>query len=374
MDTVKIPEIGKKDPLKRSSNGSTYRWKDDGQAQSIGKHGYFEAHQTKNLGDSLIAISINGDNGCIDAGGLTTEKDKEVHGRLVLRNADKTVTLILDGKTGESRQRGDIMLFDELGNERVRISAQDTELIIQNTDEKKIIHLDGDTGDISAGGNGQNGGLIINDSNGVETVLLDGREGNATINGNVGIGTAPTEAKLDVAGKIKAQAVETRKLELIKDDGSFGDLTVNTLTAHEDIMIKNADCAEDFDIAEEVDIEPGTVMTLKQEGSLCQSSEAYDKKVAGVISGAGDYKPGLILDKQPSQENRLPVALMGKVYCKVDADQAPIEVGDLLTTAPTPGHAMKAEDPFKAFGAVIGKALRPLEAGKGLIPVLVALQ
>jgi hypothetical protein len=96
--------------------------------------------------------------------------------------------------------------------------------------------------------------------------------------------------------------------------------------------------------------------------------------VAGVISGAGDYKPGIVLDKQGSQLNRKPIALLGKVYCKVDASYAPIEVGDLLTTAPTPGHAMKAADPLKAFGAVIGKALRPLKAGCGLIPILIALQ
>jgi hypothetical protein len=70
----------------------------------------------------------------------------------------------------------------------------------------------------------------------------------------------------------------------------------------------------------------------------------------------------------------MPIALMGKVYCKVDASLAPIEVGDLLVTAPTPGHAMKAMDPSRAFGAVVGKALRPLAAGRGLIAVLVALQ
>jgi hypothetical protein len=36
---------------------------------------------------------------------------------------------------------------------------------------------------------------------------------------------------------------------------------------------------------------------------------------------------------------------------------------------------MKAEDPMKAFGAVIGKALQSMPAGqKGLIPILVALQ
>jgi hypothetical protein len=35
---------------------------------------------------------------------------------------------------------------------------------------------------------------------------------------------------------------------------------------------------------------------------------------------------------------------------------------------------MKATDPTRAFGAVIGKALEPLDAGEGLIPILVALQ
>jgi hypothetical protein len=66
--------------------------------------------------------------------------------------------------------------------------------------------------------------------------------------------------------------------------------------------------------------------------------------------------------------------LLGKVYCKVDAQFAAISVGDLLTTSPTPGHAMKAADPSKAFGAVIGKAMGPLNEGQGLIPILIALQ
>jgi hypothetical protein len=58
----------------------------------------------------------------------------------------------------------------------------------------------------------------------------------------------------------------------------------------------------------------------------------------------------------------------------VDAQYSSIDVGDLLTTSPTPGHAMKASDPLRAFGAVIGKALRPLGSGRGLIPILIALR
>jgi len=147
-----------------------------------------------------------------------------------------------------------------------------------------------------------------------------------------------------------------------------------TLTVGVDIVLANADCAEDFDIAGLEVVEPGTVMVIDSEGALRQSDRAYDKRVAGVISGAGNYKPGIVLDKQESSRNRMPIALMGKVYCKVDASYGAIEVGDLLTTSPTPGHAMKTDDPLKAFGAVIGKALRSLEEGQGLIPILIALQ
>ena len=141
-----------------------------------------------------------------------------------------------------------------------------------------------------------------------------------------------------------------------------------------DIRLSNADFAEDFDVSSVLEAEPGTVMVLSGTGPLSASQQAYDKRVAGVISGAGNYKPGILMDKQQFSVNRQPVALMGKVFCKADAQFGQIEVGDLLTTSPTPGHAMKVGDPSKAFGAVIGKALRPLLNGQGLIPILIALQ
>ncbi len=103
------------------------------------------------------------------------------------------------------------------------------------------------------------------------------------------------------------------------------------------------------------------------------SQEPYDRRVAGVVSGAGAYRPAVVLDRR-SDGDRCSVALTGKVWCRVDADYGPVGLGDLLTTSPTPGHAMRAVDGQRAFGAVLGKSLGTIEAGRGLVPVLVALQ
>ncbi len=168
-----------------------------------------------------------------------------------------------------------------------------------------------------------------------------------TSSANVGIGTSTPSSKLEVVGDVSVTG---------------------------DIRLANADCAEEFDSADPHAAEPGTVMVLGEKGDLRESHQAYDKRVAGVVSGAGTYRPGIVLDKDASKTNRLAIGLLGKVYCKVEAQSSPIEVGDLLTTSCTPGRAMKASDSMRAFGAVIGKALRPLTEGHGLIPILIALR
>ncbi len=66
------------------------------------------------------------------------------------------------------------------------------------------------------------------------------------------------------------------------------------------------------------------------------------------------------------------VILGAYAHCKVDATEAPIEVGDLLTSSNNPGHAKKATDP--KLGSIIGKALEPLEQGTGYIAVFVNIQ
>jgi hypothetical protein len=146
------------------------------------------------------------------------------------------------------------------------------------------------------------------------------------------------------------------------------------LIVHGDVCLpRGADFAESFAVAGEA-IDPGTVVVISDEDTVRASTDPYDPRVAGVVSGAGPLKPGVILSENRRDDGRRPLALAGRTWCKVDAAYGAIAVGDLLTSSATPGHAMKAADPSRAPGAVIGKALRAWHSGTGLIPILVVLQ
>jgi hypothetical protein len=145
-----------------------------------------------------------------------------------------------------------------------------------------------------------------------------------------------------------------------------------------DVLLVNqagSDCAEDFDVVDDPDATcPGNVMVIGDDGKLAVCAEAYDSRVAGVISGAGGYRPAIVLQRIDSGRPRATIALGGKVYCKVDATLGPIGAGDLLTTSPTRGHAMKVLDKSRALGAIVGKALASIIDGRAMIPIMVSLR
>ena len=145
-----------------------------------------------------------------------------------------------------------------------------------------------------------------------------------------------------------------------------------------DLVLVNSssgDIAEDFDIEDDpANAEPGTVLVIRPSGKLSACSKPYDTRVAGVVSGAGDLRPAIVLQRLQQRSDRSPLALVGKALCKVDATFGGVAAGDLLTTSVTPGHAMKVENRAKAVGAILGKALHPLDTGRGLVPVLVSLR
>jgi hypothetical protein len=220
----------------------------------------------------------------------------------------------------------------------------------------KTITLDGSTGLIHAGGFGAGGLIEIADGKGIHTIRLAG-DGASGWFGSAGR-----------AGDVLVFS------DKAKSYTSPGDAAIWIKGSTGDIILQNGDCAEEFEVQNGEGIEPGAVLTLTDQGKLTLANRPYDRKVAGVVSGAGGLRPGIVLGRSAETQNRWPIALSGKAFCKVDADRAPVAVGDLLTTSPTLGHAMAARNHRRAFGAVIGKALASLQSGQALVPVLIALQ
>jgi hypothetical protein len=112
-------------------------------------------------------------------------------------------------------------------------------------------------------------------------------------------------------------------------------------------------------------VEPGDVVVLDpvHSGALRLASSALDPGVVGIVGSAPETIPA---------GSEAPIALIGTVRCKVDAEYGAIAAGDLLVASPTPGHAMKA--PKLTPGTIVGKALEPIDAGTGLIKVMVMLR
>jgi hypothetical protein len=174
-------------------------------------------------------------------------------------------------------------------------------------------------------------------------------------------------------------------MRLYKGNGSAG-ITLQAQDSNGDSRITaqvleltgGSDLSERFDVqSTEVAPAPGMVVCIDPDhpGQLAVSTRAYDRTAAGVISGAGGVKAGLLMGQNGSIANgQHPVALSGRIYCWVDANYGAVQPGDLITTSDTPGHGMKVADHTKAQGAILGKAMTPLGAGQGLVLVLVTLQ
>jgi len=184
--------------------------------------------------------------------------------------------------------------------------------------------------------------------------------------GNVGIGTNnPGSYKLNVNGDTNVAG----NLNIVANGASAGNIV-----AAGTISAKYQDVAEWVPSSEQ--LAAGTVVVLDSTKSnqVISSSQSYDTRVAGVISA----QPGISLGEKG--DGKVLVATTGRVKVKVDASKGPIHIGDLLVTSDVPGVAMKSEAvnlggvQFHRPGTLIGKALEPLEKGKGEILVLLSLQ
>jgi len=189
---------------------------------------------------------------------------------------------------------------------------------------------------------------------------------------------AKTAAATGYAGYFEGRGYFSTKLGIGTDTPGHALDVVGRIRTHELEITAGADLSESFDIStDDQKIEPGMVVSIdpRRPGKLTISRCAYDRKVAGVVSGAGGVATGMMMKHDGTlASGEHAVALTGRVYCLVDASKGAVEPGDLLTTSDTPGHAMKVSDYSNVQGAIIGKAMTPLKEGRGLVLVLVNLQ
>jgi hypothetical protein len=264
---------------------------------------------------------------------------------------------------------------------RIGAAGNEGDLEIQDGSGRRVFHFNSDTAWLKIGDDGNEGDLEIVDGEGRRAMHFTA--GTAELF----IGALDNEGDIRVLDHNGREALHfdggTAQLFIGAEDNE-GDVRIRNNAGNEtihlngetgDIILKNGDAAEDFDVADPEEAVPGTVMVLEEDGRLHPCGRAYDRRVVGVVAGAGAYRPGVILDRDPGRgTTRAPISIMGKVSVRADATVAPIGVGDLLTTSGNAGCAMPVTDPGAAFGAVLGKALTPLRDGVGMVDMLIGLQ
>ena len=151
----------------------------------------------------------------------------------------------------------------------------------------------------------------------------------------------------------------------IGSNNSDGYVRVNGVSVH--------DYAELFELATRDGIEAGSVVAWDADaGGIVPASTTNTRSVIGVVSGAGGFRPGMVIGSRADESHDFPVSMSGVIYARVSAEGGAIEPGDLLVPSSAPGIGIRAVDPVAAAGTVFGKALEPWSGpDEGLVLMLI---
>jgi hypothetical protein len=143
-----------------------------------------------------------------------------------------------------------------------------------------------------------------------------------------------------------------------------------------------ADYAESVPASDASSLAPGDVLAIDPRNA--NQVTLAGSPDSGLVAGVYSTKPSVLAvgDRgvDASLSGTAPVAMLGIVPTKVSAENGAIRPGDLLTTAGTPGYAMKARPvvvggvAIYPTGTILGKALAPLATGRGTIEVLLMMR
>jgi hypothetical protein len=247
------------------------------------------------------------------------------------------------------------------------VSFNDGSVVFENHDGKQIAYL----GTTETSG----GGLALFDSAGKRAVLLttdSNGQGVLELNGERKFNYAEDQLKdmKNVSfndGFVIFKNHDGKQVAYIgTDSGGQGALLING--------DRKYDYAEVFDISNRLGLTPGSVAAIAADGTGMElASGPYNRRVIGVIAGAGGLSSGIRTGTRSDGTTDLSVAVAGQVYVRVCDENGSVEVGDLLVSSSRPGVAMRASDSVP--GTIIGKAMQQYKslarAEEGLVRMLV---
>ena len=216
-----------------------------------------------------------------------------------------------------------------------------------------VMTIDGATSRVGIGTTSPSTKLDISGTT-TSTAFAGALTGNVT--GNLSSSGANTMGSLVMSGNITSQ-------NIVPAANTTYDIGSSSLGYN--VVYAKATSAQYADLAEiyesDSSYEPGTVVVFGGDKEITVANTGNDTRVAGGIS----ENPAYLMN---SKANGLPVALTGKVKCKVAGF---IRKGDMLATHNTlPGVAKKISEP--TCGAIIGKALEDYDSTEiGAINIVV---
>jgi hypothetical protein len=142
-------------------------------------------------------------------------------------------------------------------------------------------------------------------------------------------------------------------LSSITKTGSNGVGNIGAVGSYFNTVFAKATSAQYADLAEmyvsDANYPPGTVVEFGGEYEITISSSSHSTAVAGIVS----TNPSYLMNSTQTGEHVLPIALTGRVPCRV---QGPVKKGDVLVASSTPGVAQRIGMNWQP-GCVIGKSM-----------------
>jgi hypothetical protein len=229
------------------------------------------------------------------------------------------------------------------------------------------------TGNISGGNVSGTRGAFTNVAGTLETaaqtnITSVGTLGALTVTGNITFGgslvdTAALEIVTGSNGNITLSPNGTGVIVANKDirNGQANGVgNIGTVGGFFNTIFAKATSAQYADLAEmyvaDAEYDPGTVVEFGGTHEITISTQSHSTAVAGIIS----TNPSYLMNSTQTGDYVLPVALTGRVPCRV---QGPVKKGDVLVASSTPGVAQRIGMNWQP-GCVVGKSMEVIDTAE----------